>query len=194
MLKFSIQQNWDSKNDKFFREGYSMQYIRPPFGPKPSSSITSSSEMSSLMSAANISKLILELRQIYIALISTQITQNFISTHPQPLDSQNSLQQDLGSQYGQCVVWSHNVDTNQSSKWTVKKIVQLKLTIPGYPSIKQGKVRYSNMKQYNSGITFPLPAGPITNCAQPMTTSFFCSLYTWPRDQLKTQVLRKLKI
>lgn len=55
-----------------------MQYIRPPFGPRPSSSITSSSEMSSLMSATNIIKLILELRHMNRKLI-TQNTPSLLT-------------------------------------------------------------------------------------------------------------------
>ena len=94
-----------------------MQYIRPPFGPSPSSSITSSKETSSLISAR---------KQYFIALKLKKQThptpnekkkthktsQAKNSTYPWPQDSQNFLQQDLGSQYELSAAWFHSVDTN----------------------------------------------------------------------------------
>lgn len=92
-----------------------MQYTRPPLGPNPSSSITSSREMSSLTSA-NIPTENSYARLNKISNEQKKKPQNKThSAYPLQQDSQNFQQQDQDSRHGLIVAQFHSVGTNSSN-------------------------------------------------------------------------------
>lgn len=118
--KETVQQpfNKDIKNinrsNIYRKRGYSMQYIRAPLGPNPSSPITSSREMSSLISASITTQ---KSQVLQITKSKPQERNNHIthSIYPSQQDNQNFQQQDQGSQHELFVVKPCSVHTNSNN-------------------------------------------------------------------------------